>query len=183
MHAGTLLHDYLKNTCPLIHKKRLNRLMLLVESVLNQGKLTLTSLGRHTSGKAQVKHKIKAADRFLENGHFYFELFCLYKAIANKTIETLKEIDIVVDWSSCGSKDHHQLRASIAYVGRCVTLYEEVHTEKMVGNYKVHQRFLDVLKKIIPVGCHPTLITDAGFRTDWFMLVEKLGWDYIGRLV
>jgi hypothetical protein len=165
----------------MIHAKRLNRLMLLVESVLNQGKLALTSLGRHTSGEAQVKNKIKATDRFLGNGHFYSEIPHVYRAMANKIIGTLKEIDIVVDWSSAGSKDHHVLRASVAYAGRCVTIYERVCTEKQVGNYKIHEQFLNALKEIIPPGCHPTIITDAGFRTDWFMLVEKLGWDYVGR--
>ncbi len=63
-----------------------------------------------------------------------------------------------------------------------MTLYEEVHPEKYQGNQQVHQRFLARLKSVIPAACHVTVITDAGFRTDWFAAVQAQGWDFIGRI-
>lgn len=181
MHALELLHNELKIACPKIHAKRLDRLLLLTESLLTGGKLTLTSLGRYSSGEAQVKNKIKAVDRFLRNEHCYSESLLIYQAISAKVIGNLHEIDVLVDWSSCGSRENHVLRASIAYRGRCLTIYEEVHPEKMLGNYKVHRRFLERLRKIISSDCHATIITDAGFRTEWFKLVAQMEWDYVGR--
>jgi len=183
MHATKLLHEQLVNACPKIHAKRLNRLIILVESLLDRGKLTLTSLGRSAHGEAQVKNKIKAVDRFLGNGIFYSERIEVYKALASKVIGSLKKIDVVVDWSSCSGRTNHLLRASVAFAGRCITIYEEVHPEKMLGKYKIHQNFLKCLKEVIPSGCEVTIITDAGFRTEWFSLVARMGWDYTGRIL
>ena len=34
----------------------------------------------------------------------------------------------------------------------------------------------------MPAGCKPIVITDAGFRNNWFRVIKKLGWDFIGRI-
>ncbi|MGC2047636.1 MAG: IS4 family transposase [Gallionella sp.] len=35
---------------------------------------------------------------------------------------------------------------------------------------------------MLPTGCVPILITDAGFRGVWFRLVNRMGWYWIGRI-
>lgn len=35
---------------------------------------------------------------------------------------------------------------------------------------------------MLPTGCIPLLITDAGFRGAWFRLVNRMGWYWIGRI-
>lgn len=35
---------------------------------------------------------------------------------------------------------------------------------------------------MLPTGCVPILITDAGFRSTWFRLVNRMGWNWIGRI-
>ena len=35
---------------------------------------------------------------------------------------------------------------------------------------------------MLPTGCVPVLITDAGFRGAWFRLVNRMGWYWIGRI-
>jgi len=35
---------------------------------------------------------------------------------------------------------------------------------------------------MLPAGCVPILITDAGFRGAWFRLVNRMGWYWIGRI-
>jgi hypothetical protein len=46
----------------------------------------------------------------------------------------------------------------------------------------VHKSFLSQLQKLIPADCRPIVITDAGFRNNWFQAVKELGWDFIGRV-
>jgi hypothetical protein len=74
------------------------------------------------------------------------------------------------------------LRASFAATGRAITLYEEVHAEKKMGNVSVQKNFLKVFKSMLPSDCKPIIVTDAGFKSSWFKEVLKLGWDYIGRV-
>lgn len=184
MHQVELSHNYLKKALPNVHLARLNRTMLCSSSLLQSGNLTLSSLGRHIKGEAKVKNKIKAVDRLLGNSNLQGERKDFYKAIARKAIGSLTEIDVLVDWSPAGKykKGLHVLKASLAYEGRSVTLYEEVHPAKVLGNFKVHQQFLLKLKEILPSHCHPLIITDAGFNTDWFELVLSHNWDFEGRV-
>lgn len=182
MQAQELLHKWLKKSSVIGHEKRLNCLLRAVESVTQQGKLSLTSIGRHLSGLAKVKHKIKSVDNFLGNEQIMLERENIYEVLSYRLLEGLKEILVIVDWSPCGSRDYHLLKASVVLKGRSITLYEEVHPEKKLGDLKVHKRFLERLKKKIPPGCHVIIETDAGFRTEWFELVLEMGCDFIGRI-
>ncbi len=47
---------------------------------------------------------------------------------------------------------------------------------------KSHKNFLKSLREMLPKDCKPILVTDAGFRNPWFMLVLSFGWDYMGRI-
>lgn len=82
MNIAGLLQNYLKESVPDIHQKRLACLLQTATSLLSSAKLTLTSLGRHRRGQAHVKHKIKAVDRLLKNNNLYNERVELYQAIA-----------------------------------------------------------------------------------------------------
>ncbi|MDT3320706.1 IS4 family transposase [Shewanella sp. SP1S2-4] len=46
---------------------------------------------------------------------------------------------------------------------------------------RTHLLFLTKLKAMLPNGCKPIIVTDAGFRIPWFKQVLSLGWDYVGR--
>ena len=90
---------------------------------------------------------------------------------------------IIVDWSDLTAERAYQmLRASLPVGGRALTLYEEAHSQKVVGNDKIHKQFLRNLKKVLPSCCCPILITDAGFRNPWFKAIRELKWDYVGRV-
>lgn len=181
MRVVRLLHRRLQESLPSVHKKRLERLVDTASTLLKSAQLNITSLGRHTDGKARVKHKIKAVDRLVDNIYLYHEQRDIYQAQSAIAIGTMKKIDILVDWSSLVSHESHVLRASLVMDGRSITLYQEAHPEKQLGNYKVHKQFLRRLASILPMECHPTIITDAGFRTEWFELVANQGWDFEGR--
>jgi hypothetical protein len=182
MQAQGLLHKLLEKSGVIGHKKRLVCLIRMVESVTREGKLSLTNIGRHLSGAAKVKHKIKAVNNLLGNRGLVEERGAIYELLTATMIGGLKEVLVLVDWSSCESHEHHILKASVVLNGRSMTLYEEVHPEKNLGKYKVHKKYLKKLKEIIPLDCHVIIETDAGFRTEWFELVLEKGWDFIGRL-
>lgn len=37
------------------------------------------------------------------------------------------------------------------------------------------------MQKLLPSKCHPIIVSDAGFRNNWFRLVTSYGWDFVGR--
>ena len=182
MHIARLLQNYLSKAVHDIHQKRLSRLLQTASSLLSNAKLTLTSLGRHTQGHTYVKHKIKAVDRLLKNNHLHAEKIKIYQAITSRIIGHLRTVDIIVDWSPVSTRNYYILRASLVFEQRSVTLYEEIHPEDKLGNYRVHKAFLNNLKQIIPSQTQPVIITDSGFRTEWFELVLSLSWDFEGRV-
>lgn len=83
----------------------------------------------------------------------------------------------MVDWSDLTRDQRwHLLRASVVVEGRSITLYEEVHPQKLLGNPKVHRCFLQRLAQVAPLGCKAIVMTDAGFQASWFkMSVNKGG--------
>lgn len=183
MHASRLLHNHIENSCPHINIATLGRLMKVSNTLLNGGKLSLTNLGRNISGTAKVKHKIKAIDRLLANKRLYSERKDIYKALAVKMIGAKQKVEIIVDWSPCGNREQQMLRASYYYKGHSKVLYEEVHPETTnKGHRYIHKMFLKRLKTLLPDIREVIIVTDAGFKTDWFKQVLDLGWHFNGRV-
>ena len=129
-----------------------------------------------------MKHKIKSSYNLLTNGGLYSERIATYTALSEQLLSGKLEIDVLVDWSPCIHHNNQLLKASVVLRGKTMTLYEEVHPEEKLGNYEVHKSFLNKLKLIIPANIRVTVMTDAGFRTEWFKLITKLGWDFTGRV-
>jgi len=183
MHALTILHRILSTSFPEIHSKRLASLLAAVEAVVSGSRLTLSDMGRGLSGSVAVKHNIKRIDRLLGNGLLHTEIPKLYEALVRQCLEGMSMPLIVIDWSDLTPDRQWQLlRASVAIEGRSMTLYEQVHPQSMATSPRVHQAFLTQLATMLPTGCVPILITDAGFRGAWFRLVNRMGWYWIGRI-
>lgn len=182
MHAVKLLHNIIKKSLVGIHSNRLNALFIAVNALVTGTKLSLAGLGRSIKSGAKVKNNIKLIDRLLANKHLYAERKFFYHKISHLLIASVKNIPIIIDWSSLPNKDCYLLRAAIPTKGRSLTLYEEVHSSKKQNNHKVHKEFLNNLRTIIPKNCNPIITTDAGFHAPFFREVEKLDWDWIGRI-
>lgn len=183
MHALRIVQELIRTRCPCIHAARMKVMLAAVAAAVRSRRLTLTELGRALIGTARVKHNIKRIDRLLGNSHLGAERFSLYQALARRLVGALHEPLIVVDWSDLSADRRWQLlRAALPIGGRCLTLYEEVHPLTRFGNPRVHRRFLQKLKAVLPEGVRPILITDAGFRAPWFKAVNRLGWHWIGRI-
>jgi len=173
---------YLNDALISVHAKRAKSLFEACWSLTKQADLTITSLGINKDGNAYDKHKVKSVDRLVGNSKLQAEIPIIYKEFFSPFICSANILYILVDWSGCCRSDVHMLRASVAFKGRSVTIYNEIHSQKKLGNRQVHNQFLARLKQIIPIDKKVVVITDAGFNTPWFKEVLKLGWDYIGRL-
>lgn len=160
---------------------KINAITDMLTALLNKSYLTLSSLGAHLDGPANVKHKIKRIDRWLNNDGLFNNLKDGYSAIFNHFILSRKNLDILVDWTGCCNWTECCIRASVVCSGRSVTIYQEIHANKMQGKAEVQKNFLNNLRSIIPPSCSVTIITDRGFQTKWFETIREMGWDFIGR--
>jgi hypothetical protein len=183
MHVLTILHRILSTGFPEIHAKRLASLLAAVEAIVSGSRLTLSDMGRGLRSPVTVKHNIKRIDRLLGNSALHTELPKLYEALVRQCLAGMSMPLIVIDWSDLTPDRRWQLlRASVAIEGRSMTLYEEVHPQSQATSPRVHEAFLASLSTMLPSGCMPILITDAGFRGAWFRLVNRMGWYWIGRI-
>ena len=183
MQAQQVLHKLIRNTCTDMHQTRRTSLGANVMAALRGRRLTVTDLGRSIQSRTSHKHNIKRADRLLSNRHLHQEAIKIYRATCHLLVGARTRPVILIDWSDMDDhKQHFVLRAALALDDRAVTLYEEVHTIGTKEKLATHQAFLEQLKEVLPGHCCPILVTDAGFRTTWFKLVESLGWDWVGRV-
>lgn len=181
MHAVKLLHKWMADALPEMHRSRLNAVCVGVESVLRGQRLWLTALGRHVHGKALEKHKIKRIDRLLGNHRLGPERAAVYRWLSGLLIGSCRHPCVIVDYSDIDPANKlYLLRAAVAVGGRALVLYEEVHTR--YNHPSDTQGFLKQLAKILPDGCQPIIVTDAGFKSPWFRAVDTLGWYYLGRV-
>ena len=93
MQVTTILHKIVAKSLTIanIRKTKINALIDMVESLISQkSNLTLTNLGRHMSGEAHVKHKIKRVDRWLANDGLYAASSSIYKSLFNKILRERK---------------------------------------------------------------------------------------------
>lgn len=183
MHALSILHRELLSSCPWMHAKRRTTLLAAVRATVLGSRLRLSDLGRGLGTAVAVKHNIKRIDRLLGNAKLHAETAQVYEMLARRCLSGVRTPLIIVDWSDLSADRHWQLlRASLALEGRSVTLYEEVHPLSRVAAPGVHRQFLLRLSAMLPPGCRPIVITDAGFRSPWFRLIEQMGWHFVGRI-
>lgn len=181
MQVVKLLHDQMKVAVPTMHAARMASLFAGVEGLLRGERLSLTRVGRFLRGKAREKHKIKRADRLVGNPHLNGERQAVYGWISRSLVGNAQQPLIIVDWSDVdAAQTLYLLRAAVVIGGRALPVYEEVHTR--YHHPRDTTRFLRRLKALLPAGCRPVVVTDAGFKTPWYRAVEALGWYYLGRV-
>ena len=183
MHAKHIVARVLEPCLNGLHAKRVAALQRAVLAVVLGGALSLSSIALAMCGALGLRHRIKSVDRLLGNRVLEQSRLQIYGALAQQWLSGLPKVLLVVDWSGLTPDQRwHWLRASVVVNGRSVTLYEEVHPQRLYGNRGVHRRFLACVDKLLPAGCVPIVMTDAGFHSTWFKLVEARGWSYLGRI-
>lgn len=181
MHALKMLQQLSSGSLGGIHASRHAAVWVGVSALLRGQRLWLTALCRSIGGTVKEKHSIKRIDRLLGSAGLAAERGDWYGWIAGVVLGGCRRPVILVDWSDLdGERRLYVLRAAVAVGGRALPIYEEVH-ERM-GDRHLHRRFLSRLAARLGERCRPIVVTDAGFRTWWYELVEARGWDYVGRL-
>jgi hypothetical protein len=183
MHALTILHRCVAPLLVGVHARRLAVLLEAVAAAVSGPRLTLTEIGRRFGGGSELRHRIKRADRLLGNVHLQRDARGIYMTLGRTLLAGVAEPLIVIDWSDLKEDQSlHLLRASLPVGGRSLTLYEEVHPQRKLGNRQVQHRFLQRLKALLPATAQPIIVADAGFKVPFYREVERLGWRWVGRV-
>jgi hypothetical protein len=183
MHAKGIVKLMLTTCLSSLHDKQAEALRAGVCAALEGGHLSLSQLARKLHSRVALRYRVKRMDRLLGNDAIHAKRGEVYGSLARHWLNDLGPLLIVVDWSPLTrDQQWHLLRASVAVEGRSVTLYEEVHPRHRLGSRWVHQRFLGQMAKLLPDGCMPIVMTDAGFRSSWFDSLERRRWQWIGRI-
>ncbi len=183
MYADTIITRILAPCLESLHAKRALVVLRASAALLQGGFASLSTIALRLVGEITLEHRIKSVDRLLGNAGIHQARPEIVRSVAKCWLVGLPQLLVVVDWSDLTKDQRWQLlRASVVIEGRSITLYEEVHPQKLLANPKVHRRFLQQLKSILPPGCRPIVMTDAGFHAPRFKLVAAHGWDFVGRI-
>jgi hypothetical protein len=181
MHVEAIVRQVLGRSRDEIHAVRLTAVLAAVAAIVRAGRLTVAALGRSIPGPTDPKHSIKRIDRLLSNVRLHQERLVVFSAMARWILRSQTRPVVLVDWTMVTGR-FRALYAAVPIGGRAVTIYLEVHHEKKLGNTRVQTKFLQTLEEILPPGCRPIIVTDAGFHGPFFRDVIRLGWDFVGRL-
>lgn len=190
MRVASIVREVCANCRAKIHAVRFAAVVAVAEALVEVGRLSLSALGRGIGGSTAPKHSIKRVDRLLRNRHLWAErwlifesmIWCVLRGGPWRRHRAIRSRPVIVlDWTHTVG-DLRALVAAVPIGGRALTLYFEVHPERRLGNTKVQTRFLRALRDLLPSGCCPVIVSDAGFHGAFFREVRRLGWDFVGRL-
>lgn len=181
MRVGRKILEFVGQWSQQLHAGRRDAVLDAVGALLRCGSVVSASVGRALAVRTTDKHGIKRIDRLLGNAKLHRELMSVYAQQAAHVVGTATHPVVLVDWSQIGL-DKCVLKAVLALRGRGVPLYAECHRLAAQCRPGVHRRFLSRLRQILPAGCVPVLVTDAGFKQPWTAAVTALGWDFVTRV-
>lgn len=181
MRASDILRQLCSGVSGQIHRARWVLMLALVDGLVRGNRLTLTRLGRSLASSALAKHRIKRVDRFLGNFRVQREIPVWYSALAKRMLRNCRRPVILLDWTQTIGA-FNALVAGVAFSGRAIPVYAEVHPGSKLGNRKVQHAFLEALAAVLPPKTRPIIVADAGFKTPFFRSVRERGWDFVIRL-
>ncbi|AYN26533.1 IS4 family transposase [Buttiauxella sp. 3AFRM03] len=182
MPARQVCQKFFRDALAPFHQYRQNALLDATVALVRGASLTLTSIGRHLPGHAQVKHKTKRVDRLLGNTALHNDIPLIFKNIIFLLTQRLSWCVIAVDWSGYPSQEYHVLRASLICDERAIPLLSQVIPSAKQQNAQVQKAFLNALRQAISPDKKVIIVTDAGFQTAWFRHIRSLSWDFMGRV-
>ena len=155
MHAVSVLQSCLGDALSSMHALRARVLLGAVAALCRGRRLVLMDLARSWPGAERVRAPLKRLDRLLGNPHLHAERTRLYAALIPWLIRQPRPL-ILIDWSPLKADGCWQLlRAAVPGPGRSLTLYEEIHPQRLHGAAWVEQRFLRRLHRLLPAAVQP----------------------------
>ena len=185
MHAYGIVQRFIESHLVLMHAARRRVLAQAVGAVVAGHYLSLTRIARALSGSIKLKAALKRVDRLI--GHRRIEQeACLVGALLLEQLGKLSgPLIIVVDWSAVNPGGSLvELRAAVSYpgMGRALTVYQRVYAQSQLGNCKIECALLEQLHGWLGGRSGVIVVSDAGFRRPWFTQVQRLGWNWVGRV-
>jgi hypothetical protein len=101
--------------------------------------------------------------------------------MARRLLRNNRRPVVLIDWTQTIA-GCNALVAGIAFCGRAIPIYAEVHDGDALGARRVQHAFLQTLATLLPAKTHPIVVADAGFKTPFFSSVRELDWDFVIRL-
>ena len=148
--------------------------------------LTLSRLARGLTGQGTHKEALKRVDRLLGNARIAREAEVIAAALLRTWCQRAElPLVIAVDWYEVAPGGALvELRAVLTRkgMGRGLTIYQQVYPLAQLGNAHAERRLLEQLREWVPRHVPVIITSDAGFRRPWFTAVQRLGWDWIGRV-
>jgi hypothetical protein len=178
--ALEILRERFSEQVSFLHASRAEALWRAVVALIAGRCLWLTALGRSWPTMAHRKHAIKSIDRLLGNKHLHRERFSIAAAVVALVLPKRCQPVVLVDTMEI----RHRVvavTASLAHAGRSLPIWSTT-IKALRQSAAQGRRFLRELSRVLPQGCRPILVTDAGFETPWLDEVEKMGWDYVCRV-
>ena len=181
MRALNVLQQALSADLSALHSQRRQAVFRAVAGLMNGGRLWLTALGRALPGTCHDKHRIKAVDRLLGNRRLHEEVPIFYRGLTRWLLRKTRRPIVLVDWTGVGPR-RCAITAAVAFRGRALPILSHVHPIHDYHARHAQQDFVRALREILPTGCTPTMVTDAGFHFLWFDAVRQQNWNFVGRL-
>ena len=139
--------------------------------------------GDSASAALQRKSNIKRVDRLLGNKALWSSLDRCWGAIAVPALRAEKRPLLLIDWTGgCEGSRLWALSVSLAAEGRAIRIFEDVVPVRRLDCPRWRMSFLLRLRALVPAGCQPILVADAGFRIPFLKQLNVLGWDYVVRV-
>lgn len=179
--AGQILFALSGGRLPRVHAKRLASVQWAVTAAVAGGRVGLTAIGRSARGRCGAKHSIKRADRLVGNEKLFADHDRFFRWLIDVLIDGFARPVVLVDWTGAGDQ-RHTLVAALAHEGRALPILFEVHDNEQFGKTHIEGAFLERLRRLLPDGCRPVLVTDAGFRSDWIRAAEANDMDFVTRV-
>ncbi len=165
MPARSLCQNFLKNILAPLHLYR-QKSLIATNAVINGASLTPGSIGRHLTGTASVKNKIKRVAQLLGNPHLQNEVSTIFQRITQKITRGMSRVVILIDRSAYHASRFQLLRASLACDGRSLPLMSLSFRHRRQRMQTYMSVFWNRLLSAFPPGLMSLLLQMPVFRGD-----------------
>src|SRR3954468_1778343 len=146
---------------------------VLVAAAMGTARISLAELGRHLTGSAAAKHRIKRAWRFTANERV--EVATAMRGVAQRLLKHRnRPLVVAFDWTDVGG--FTTLMAAAVMKGRAVPLVWASYPKGQLFRRRnaLEEKLLGQLQAILPTGASVIVLADRGFgRTELARTCQK----------